>query len=125
MIVGHKIEQSITVRAIDYGSSHLVTTTRKLSELHATKGWRRIGAGRDVKRVINPPSPRSLREGTFTRFKPTRQPGPTEQRPDWIDTISKAARERAVMRHAVRRVEIARARNKARNEAEDRQLAAS
>lgn len=124
MIVGHKIEQYLTVERRDYGGHWEMTTHRVVTELHATKGWRKLGHGRHVQNVRRLPSIGEWRKANITRFEPARRPGDAEPKLDWIDTISETAREKAVMRHKVRRVEIARARNKARNEAEDRQLAA-
>jgi hypothetical protein len=54
MIVGHKIEQWLEITD---GRGHWnVTTHRKVTELHATKGWRVVRRDRSLQRVRNLPS---------------------------------------------------------------------
>lgn len=96
MIVGHKIEQWMTVEPRQYGAHWEVTTYRRVTELHATKGWRPVRRSRHVQLVRNPPSPRVRQEARFTRFEPARR------RRDRALTefhMTPAARERSLMRH--------------------------
>ncbi len=109
MIVGHKIAQYLTIERPPYGGPYEVTTHRAVTELHSTKGWRPAGHTRDIQRVRHLPSPKAQQDAHFVRFVPAS--APKERKPDFIDTMSPAARERAVMRHKVRRVEIQRAKN--------------
>jgi prophage tail gpP-like protein len=112
MIVGHKIERYLTVVGRDYGGHWEVTTHDVITELHATKGWRRVAHHRNVQRVRNLPSP-AVRGFRLTTFERRRTPGRVEQGTSWLDSVSKEVRDRAVNRHKVRRVEIQRANNRA------------
>ncbi len=110
MIVGHKIQQYLTIVPFDYGGHYEVITHRIVVELHATKGWRVVRHDRSLQRVRNRPSWRDRNKvtiSTFVRARPKRDRQPIG--------LTDAAMERAVMRHKVRRVEIQRAKNLAAN----------
>lgn len=68
MIVGHKIEQTVTVEPRDYGNHHEVTTLRVVTELHSTKGWRKLGRNKRTVRVLDPPTHLQRSKDTYTRF---------------------------------------------------------
>ena len=110
MIVGHKIEQWLTAEKRDYGGHWEVTSHRRVTQLHSTKGWRPVGHSKHVQLVRHLPSPRVWREADVTTFvggRPKRDRRPIG--------LTDAAMEKAAMRHKVRRVEIQRAKNLAAN----------
>jgi hypothetical protein len=109
MIVGHKIERYFTVQRRWAPDSHWqVITHDRVTELHATKGWRVIRHDQNVQHVR-----RLRRFAGSTRFVRCREPKHVTQGTSWLDSVSPAVRERAINRHKVRRVEIQRANNRA------------
>lgn len=93
MIVGHKIERYLTAQQFDYGGHWEVTTHRKLTELHATKGWRVVRHDRSVQHVRYLPGIRERREANITRFVWLNHKGPRAPMRD------QPIPERALLRH--------------------------
>lgn len=112
MIVGHKIEQDMTFKWVEAEVNYWeVSTRRVVTELHATKGWRVIRRERGIQRVRKLPSWGERRKATMTTFVRARRSGSVEKSEGWLESATPASRERAVLRHKVRRVEIQRAKN--------------
>lgn len=95
MIVGHKTERFVTVqRHTDPAYGYLAIGNEVVTELHATKGWRRVKHRRQIigpckRRDIQ----RALASGSSATFKPRRNPGP------FATDVSFPITEKMLMRH--------------------------
>lgn len=100
MIVGHKIERYLTAERKwfdDRAANWIITQHVVVTELHATKGWRKVKHARR-NTVVNRLPPMSMWRGNaVTTFERTRKPGPV--------AVSEPApvSEKAFMRHRERR----------------------
>ena len=95
MIVGVKIEQTVTVDPRDYGNHWEVTSIRAVTELHSTKGWRKPQRSKRTQLVRPRPTIGEIRADTHVRFVPTDRVR-RDKRPSGL---SDAAMERAAARH--------------------------
>lgn len=97
MIVGHKIELYLTGVQHHLPEPHWQVTSHVIiTELHATKGWRRVSHTRDLQRVRNLPPLDIWRGANVTTFK--RQHPVTKPR-DNFQFRSAESKERSLLRH--------------------------
>jgi hypothetical protein len=69
MIVGRKIETSLTSRRDYDAGGFLVTKSAVVSELHATKGWRTIARHKEQQRRDRSPSWIEVKDNTATVYE--------------------------------------------------------